>query len=324
MNHKILPYVCLTVFLTTSITLAGPTTNRKASFLPQWMPQSQFAGYYVAYEKGIYKKYGLDITIMQGGPDSPPGRMLKNGAVDFTTMWLSSAIKENESGPKIVNIAQMVQKSALILIAKKSSGIKTPKDINNKKVGLWDGVFKIQPSAFFKKFGLKVKIVPQSYSVNLFLRGGVDVASAMWYNEYHTILNSGYEPEELTTFFYYNYGLNFPEDGIYTRRDFFEKNPELCRDFVRASLEGWQYAFEHPEETIGIMLKYMKAAHIPANRAHQKWMLDRMEDLMTDGISARPVGRLSESGYTNVLNLLQESGLINSSSQFKDFYHVCE
>lgn len=323
MKYKILLYACVLVFITTFLA-SEETTLKKVSFLPQWAPQSQFAGYYVAYEKGIYKKYGLDITIIQGGPDSPPARMLEDGSVDFTTLWLSSAIRENSRGAKIVNIAQIMQKSALMLIAKKSSGICKPEDINNKKVSLWGDIFRIQPLAFFKKFDLTVTIIPQSYSVDMFLRDGVDVTSAMWYNEYHTILNSGYDPEDLTTFFYYDYGLNFPEDGIYVNEDYFEKNPELCRSFVRASLEGWQYAFDHPEEALDIILKYMELAHLPANRAHQKWMLEKMKDLMMIGNSTKLSGRLSESDYIHVSNCLKENGFINSISEFNDFYKDCQ
>ncbi|MCK9554391.1 ABC transporter substrate-binding protein [bacterium] len=322
MKRKILLCICALFFAATPLSSAE-TTFQKASFLPQWSPQAQFAGYYVAYEKGIYKKYGLDIAIIQGGPDSQPARMLEDGSVDFVTLWLSSAIRENDRGAEMVNIAQMMQKSALMLIAKKSSGIYKPEDINNRKVSLWGDIFRIQPLEFFRKFDLTVNVIPQSYSVNLFLRDGVDVVSAMWYNEYHTILNSGYDAGELTTFFYYDYGLNFPEDGVYTDKDYFEKNPQMCRSFVKASLEGWQYAFEHQEEALDIIVKYMEAAHIPANRAHQKWMLERMKDLMTDGNSAKPSGLLSESDYIYVSDCLRESGLIKSVPEFSDFYKDC-
>jgi len=322
MKFKIVFNVCV-LFFAASLLPAEQSNLKKVSFLPQWAPQAQFAGYYVAYEKGIYKKYGIDINILQGGPDSPPDKMLIEGACDFTTLWLSSAIKENGQGKKIVNIAQMMQRSALMLIAKKSSGIEKPEDINNKKVSLWNDVFQVQPRAFFKKYDLNVTVIPQTYSINLFLRGGVDVVSAMWYNEYHTIMNYGYNPDELTAFFYYDYGLNFPEDGIYVKGEYFRKNPEVCRLFVKASLEGWQYAFTHEDEALDIVLKYMEKAHVPANRVHQKWMLERMKDLMTDGNAAMPSGKLSEKDYLYVANCMKEIGLVNSAPEFKDFYKEC-
>jgi NitT/TauT family transport system substrate-binding protein len=296
---------------------------KQVSFVSLWLPQAQFAGYYVALEKGIYKKYGLEVTIIDGGPDHPPFKLLEEGKVDFSVMWLSTGIEKKSQGVPLVNIAQIVQKSGLMLVAKKSSGIKSPEDLNNKKVGLWDADFEIQPRAFFKKYNLKVKVVPQSYTVNLFLRDGVDVASAMWYNEYHTIINSGYDPGELTTFFFYDYGLNAPEDGIYTLEKTVINDPATCRAFVKASLEGWRYAFENTDETVDIVLKYMEKAHLPANRVHQKWMLERMRDLVSVNGTYDDMGSLSADDYHKVGESLQENGLIKEIPGFAKFYENC-
>ena len=318
---KIRILLCIVLFFKATSAIAGEMILKKASFIPQWAPQAQFAGYYVAYERGIYKKYGIDLTIIPGGPDRPSSDFLEAGKADFATLWLSSAIQKRAHGIRLVNIAQMMQRSALMLVAKKSSGIKAPQDINGKKVGLWGPIFQIQPRAFFKKYHLKVKIIPQSYSVNLFLRDGVDVASAMWYNEYHIILNSGLNPDELTTFFFHEHELNFPEDGIYTLEDTFQKDPDLCRAFVKASIEGWLYAFAHPEEALDIILKYMAKAHISANRVHQRWMLERMEDLiLPHDIS---IGRLLPEDYNRVAQGLKENSLIKEISDFKSFYRKC-
>jgi NitT/TauT family transport system substrate-binding protein len=293
------------------------------SFIPQWVPQAQFAGYYVAYEKGIYKKYGLDVAIINGGPHHKPSDFLESRRADFATFWLATGIQRRARGIPYVNIAQIIQKSALMLVAKKSSGIVRPEDINNKRVGLWGEIFQIQPLAFFKKYNLHVKVVPQSLSVNLFLRGGVDVTSAMWYNEYHTILNSGYNPEELTTFFFRDYGLNFPEDGIYMLEERFKKNPSIAYAFAKASMEGWAYAFDHPDEALDIILKYMEESYIPANRMHQRWMLSRMRDLILVNEKEGCVGRLNAKDYYRVARILKESGIINRIPEFTDFYKDC-
>ena len=223
----------------------------------------------------------------------------------------------------VVNIAQMVRRSALMLVAKKSSGISTPLDLNGKKVGLWEPVFQIQPMAFIEKYGLEVKTVRQSYSVNLFLRGGVDVASAMWYNEYHTILNAGFNPDELVTFFFYDHDLNFPEDGIYVLEDTYNQDPELCRNFVAASLEGWKYAFAHPEETIDLVMKNLEDEHIPATRVHQKWMLERMQDLMNPPGEIFVHGELKYEDFARVAYSLKDFGLINSVPDYNSFYRKC-
>jgi len=302
---------------------SAEVTFKKATFIPQWSPQGQFAGYYVAYEKGIYKKYGIDLTILKGGPDSPPGEYLEKGKADFATIWLSTAIQKRSEGIKLVNIGQVVQRSAMMLVAKKARGINKPRDINGKKVGLWGEEYQIQPRAFFKKYNLKVKTIPQSFSVNLFLRDGVDVASATWYNEYHTIINSGIDPEELTTFFFYDYDLNFPEDGIYTLEKNFKKDPSLCCAFTRASIEGWLYAFDHPDEALEIVLKYMSSAKIPANKIHQKYMLGKMKDIIIPEDAGIPVGMLLKSDFLRVAEEMRVNGFIKEIPEFESFYGKC-
>lgn len=317
--------ICFLSFLLlfTGGVLASEKVLRKVSFIPQWVPQAQFAGYYMAKEQGIYEKHGIDLTIIPGGPERQPSDLLKNHNADFASMWLCSGIQMRAEGTHVVNIAQMMQRSALMLVAKKSSGIKTPRDMNGKKVGLWGPIFQIQPRAFFKKYNLQVKVVRQSYSVNLFLRGGVDVASAMWYNEYHTILNSGLNPDELATFFFHEHGLNFPEDGIYTLEDIFNKDPELCKAFVTASIEGWRYAFAHPELALDIVLENLKREHIPARRVHQKWMLERMKDLILPSDLHLPMGILLIEDYHRVAKTLKATGFIKEIPEFTSFYRKC-
>lgn len=297
---------------------------KNVSFVPQWSPQAQFAGYYVAFEKGIYRKYGLNLNMMTGGPYRVPVELLEKGEADFGTMWLSTAIQKRSQGVKLVNISQIVQRSALMLVAKKERGIRKPEDMNGKKVGLWRDEFRLQPLAFFKKFDLHVKIIPQSYSVNLFLRGGVDVASAMWYNEYHTIISAGVNPDELTSFFFHEYGLNFPEDGIYTLEKTLAKDPAVACNFAKASIEGWLYAFKHPEEALDIILKYMAMANVPANRIHQRWMLNRMRDLiLPEDDKNITIGDLNKQDYLRVAGELKRSGLIDRVPDYNDFCKEC-
>jgi NitT/TauT family transport system substrate-binding protein len=296
---------------------------KKATLIPQWVPQAQFAGYYVAQALGIYKKHGIDLDIMTGGPERPSSVFLKDGKADFATLWLSTAITLRDQGVPLVNIAQTMQRSALMLVAKKSSGIRKPEDMQGKKVGLWGPIFQVQPKAFFNKFNLDVKIVRQSFSIDLFLRDGVDVASAMWYNEYHTILNSGLNRDELTPFFFHQYGLNFPEDGLYALEETYHRDPDLCRAFVKASLEGWGYAFAHAEETLDIIMKNLKQAHVPATRVHQRWMLVRMKDLMLPEGGQTPLGTLSHQDYVHVAQGLKENRLIQHIPDFSDFYRKC-
>ncbi|MBI4794636.1 MAG: ABC transporter substrate-binding protein [Deltaproteobacteria bacterium] len=322
--RRILSIILMGLLLAAPFSVAQAADGNTVSFIPQWAPQSQFAGYYVAYEKGFYRNRGLKVNILKGGPDFPPSELLHSGRADFGTMFLTTAIVKRAKGYQFVNIGQIVQRSALMLVAKKSSGIKNPADINGKKVALWGEEFQIQPRAFFQQHHLNVRILHQGTTMNLFLRGGVEVASAMWYNEYYRIIQAGIDPEELTTFLLSDYGLKFPEDGIYCLESTYKKDPGKCVNFVQASLEGWKYAFAHPDEALDIVMKYVNAAHLPTNRVQQKWMLERMQDIIQPPGTAVPMGCLQEETYNQVARELKNYGLIENIPDFRQFYRDCE
>jgi NitT/TauT family transport system substrate-binding protein len=296
---------------------AAQVSLRRASFIPLWLPQAQFAGYYVALERGMYRQHGIDLTIRAGGPDHPVSKALQDGLADFGTLWLSTGIRLRAEGVPIVNAAQVVQRSSVMLVAKKSSGIVRPSDLNGKKVGVWEGDFRLPPLAFFHQYHLDVRIVPQASTINLFLRDGVSAATVMWYNEYHTILDSGINPDELTTFFFRDHNLNFPEDGIYCRTDV---ERSLCEAFAQASLEGWQYAFAHPEEALDIVLAYTARSHLPTSRTHQRWMLMHMRDAIVPKDGAAQLGVLRPQDYAHVAQVLQDNGWIDHIPDFAAFY----
>jgi NitT/TauT family transport system substrate-binding protein len=293
---------------------------KKVTFVPHWVPQAQFAGYYVANDLGFYKKYGIDLTIITGGPKVSSSSLLEREKVDFALMWLSNAIQLRARNIKVVNIAQMVNRSALMLISKKSSGIKTPQDMNGKKVGIWGGDFQIQPLAFFKKYNINAKTIMQGNSINLFFFDGIDVTSAMWYNEYHSIINSGIDKDELNTFFFADYGLNFPEEGIYCSEKFYNENPELCRKFLEATYEGWKYAFEHPDEAVELILKHIRKENLPINKSHQSWMLARMKDLIFPSSNTNDFEMLQMDNYLLVAKQLYENKLIDHIPSYYEVY----
>ena len=323
------PHARRLLLLVGMVLLSGTLALKAASddtkpvvFVPQWEPQAQFAGYYVAVEKGFYARYGLKVTVLRGGPEQPIGRLLQEGQADFATTFLTSALEMRcRDGLALVNIAQIVQRSSLLLVARKSSGIRSPADLRGKTVSLWPD-FAVQPKALFRKFGVEPRVLTQSATINLFLRGAVDAASGMWYNEYHMLINSGLEAQDLTVFFYDQFGLNFPEDGIYCLTPTLKQHPDHCRRFVQASLAGWQYTFKHPEEALDIVMRQVTAANRPTNRVHQRWMLNRMQDIIQPP-GALPMGTLTEADYLRVARELKDAGQINTIPAWNEFYENC-
>ncbi|MCF8366771.1 MAG: ABC transporter substrate-binding protein [Bacteroidales bacterium] len=301
-----------------TFTVENENGLKQVTLLPYWVANAQFAGYYMAVEKGFYQKYSIQLQIIPYQPFITPNDLIKDGTVDFAVLWLVNAIELRASGTEIVNIAQPSTRSSLMLITKKSSEINTLEQMNGKKAGIWSG-FDLQPKALFNKYHLDVKIIPIGSSNNLFLMDGVDITIANWFDEYHSLLNNGLDSTEINTFFFADYGLNFLEDGIYCSAEKLAGDPELCADFVRATFEGWTYAFDHPDESIDLVVEHAQQANLPVNRVHQKWMLDRYRDLYLK--KDKPFNTsLSSQDYQSIGRIMKESGLIRQIPPFEEFY----
>jgi len=296
---------------------------KKVTLCLQWLPQAQFAGYYAARDTGIYSRYGLDVTIINGGPTSASSKALEEKKADFCTMFLSTALTLKENGLPSVNIAQFSKKSSIVFVAKKSSNIKQISDLNGKKIGLWISDSRTIPNAFIQLHKINAAIIDITSSPDIFLYDGIDAINAMRYHEYYDMISAGLEPSELTTFPLSDNGFDIMEDGLYCLSDTFSRDPKLCSDFVKASIEGWKYAFENRENAVGIVLNYAKAAHQRANLAGQRYMLDRMfENFCPDG-GTEAIGRFAEEEYKKASALLISAGIIKSAPEYKDFIKNC-
>ena len=299
---------------------AAEQKNDAVSLLLQWTPQAQFAGYLMALEKGFYREHGIDLTIIPGDPDIIVSNELASGKVDFGTMFLATALERRDAGMELVNIGQFIHHSALMLIARADSGINTIQDLDGKKVSLWANEFQIQPRLLFQQAGIKVHIILQAQSMELFLRGAVSATSAMWYNEYHTILSSGWREDELHPFFFKDTEYDFPEDGIYCLEKTLQQHPEAARALLEGTLQGWRYAFAHEEETLDVVSRYMTEAKLPLSRIHQRWMLNRMRDILLKGQAIAENGILNKERFDRVVDNLLEAGTIRHPVVYSDFY----
>jgi len=291
---------------------------RKVRLLPYWVTTAQFGGYYVGIEKGIFRKHGIDLEILPFDPFVPTRNEIESGRADFALLWLVNAIELRSGGVDIVNIAQLSYRSSLMLLAKKSSGIRKLADLNGRTAGIWSG-YELQPRALFSKYNLDVKMIPIGSTNTLFLLDGVDAINANWFDEYHSILNNGYDSTDLVRFFFADYGLNFLEDGIYCLSQKVRSDPQLCVDFVEAALESWNYAFSHPDETIDIVIRIIRKEKRPVNRSHQEWMLSKYQELYIPRGKQAINTLLLQKDYINILSIMLESRLISNKVPYAAF-----
>lgn len=304
----------LTVIL---VVLCGAAQAGTQRLVLHWLPQAQFAGVLMAEEKGFYARRGVDLSIVPGGPDVNVSRHLAEGRAEFATMFLSTALERRAAGMDLVHIGQIVHQSALMLVARKDSGIRALNDLQGRRVGMWGPDFQIQPRALFKRLGIEVEVVEQAPSMDLFMRGGLDAVSAMWYNEYHTLMSYGLDEKDMTAFFFRDLDLNFPEDGLYCLRATYERDPAAARAVGQATLEGWAYVFAHPEEALELVVRRMKEHRVRANRAHQRWMLARMQDIILAG--GAPRLNLDRPDFEAAAAALVGQGFISDPPGYADF-----
>lgn len=275
-------------------------------FAPHWIPQAQFAGYYVALDQGFYSDAGLKVKIIHPSSDVSSFDYLKSGKAHLVSSFLLDGIKQRVQGVPLVNVGQFSQHSALMMVARTGKGIERPEDLEGKKLGIWSQGFDDIPLTFLKERKIEPVIVRILNTVNLFLMGGIDAMVVMHYNEYDQIINSGINEDELVPFFFANYGFDIPEDGIYCLETTRNTRPDEIARFVQATMKGWEYAAQHKEYCIDLVVEEMRKAHLPNNKAHQRWMLDRMLELIAPGDKQVEKGKLLESDFQRALQLIEK------------------
>ena len=284
---------------------------RKASLTLQWYPQTQFAGYYMALAKGFYQRRGIDLTLRRGGADVDGPRDLKEGRTQFVTLFLTGALAFRSPELPLVNVGQIVNRGNVLIVAKKKSRILKVEDLNGRRMSLWGDHFS---GAYKQLFGARKVwpvVVPQFFSVELFLRGAVDACSAMSYNEYQRILQAGWRPEELTVISLRDQGCDFPEDGIYCLESTWKKDPGLCRDLLEASLEGWRYAAAHPDEAVALLeAEADKAGYTVNSMLLRRMLLTILPSIFPSGKDRWTPGRLSREDYERTVSMMAEVYLL--------------
>lgn len=285
----------------------GAQAQDKLTLQLKWVTQAQFAGYYVAKDKGFYKDAGLDVTIKAGGPDINPSQVIAGGGADVIVDWMPSALATREKGVPIVNIAQVFQRSGMQLTCRKDSGISKPADFKGKTLGVWFYGNEYPFLSWMDKLGYKttggadgVKVLKQGFNVDPLLQKQADCVSTMTYNEYWQLIDAGMKPEQLVVFKYEDQGVATLEDGLYaTEKSLADpKMVDKLGRFVKASLKGWDYAVKHQAEAVKIVLKNDASGAQTAK--HQTRMMSEAAKLVEGG----KLGQLDPKAYERTVATL--------------------
>ena len=276
----------------------------------KWVTQAQFAGYYVALDKGFYKEEGLNVTIKPGGPDIAPAQVIAGGGADVVLDWLPSALASREKGLDLVNIAQPFKSSGMMLTCRKDAGISSPVDFADKTLGVWFYGNEYPFLSWMSKLGLKtdgsaggVTVLKQGFNVDPILQGQAACVSTMSYNEYWQVIDAGLTEDDLIVFKYEDEGVSTLEDGMYVLGENLKDDAfkEKMVRFVRASMKGWKYAEGNVNEAADIVLD--NDASGAQTEKHQRRMMSEIAKL-----TAGSNGALDANDYERTVQSLLNGG----------------
>lgn len=282
---------------------------------PNWSSQAQFAGYYIAQEKGFYKDEGIDLRIVHPFPSQGIEERIHNKEIDAFVLPLAQAMELRSQGIPLVNILQTSMNSAIMLISRLGGN---PLEMKGAKTIMWRGGFGQIPYCFSAKEGLDYKWIEASTSTNIFVSGAVDITLAMSYNEYYQILQTGIITPDKGIFRFSENGYNIQEDGVWVKKETYDRDPEAAQKFARASRKGWEWAVANPEEALDIVMAYVKKYRIPTNRVLQKLMLEEILRLQVNKDSGRRDFSLRPDMVGKASSILKEGGLIDRDVTYEE------
>jgi NitT/TauT family transport system substrate-binding protein len=304
-----------TILLAGALALGAATAATaqadKVTIQLKWVTQAQFAGYYVAKDKGFYKEAGLDVTIKPGGPDIAPPQVIAGGGADVIVDWMPSALAAREKGVPLVNVAQPFKRSGMMLTCRAETNIKQPTDLKGRTLGVWFSGNEYPFLAWMAKLGYRtdgspngVKVLKQGFNVDPLIQKQADCISTMTYNEYWQVIDAGFKPEQLVVFKYEDQGVATLEDGLYVLQDKLKDPAFVSRmaKFVSASMKGWDYARQNPDEAAAIVLD--NDATGAQTEKHQKRMMGEIAKLLDQAGK----GRLDPADYERTVATLLASG----------------
>ena len=295
-------------FIIYHLSFSHAVAQEKFIFTPQWTAQAQFAGYYVAQEKGFYKEAGINVEIVHPSVTQPAMRRVQNNESHATTLQLAQALDIMDYGVPLVNILQTSMNNGLVIVSRKN---KNPLQQKGEKVGIWSAGFGQIAICMSMKEGLNYQWVPFASNVNLFVSGAIDATLAMSYNEYYQLLQTGITLNESNVYRFCDHGYNIQEDGVYMTRSYYESHREQARRFAAASKKGWEWAAAHPKETLDIVMSYVQKEHIATNRILQKLMLDEILRLQVNRETGKREFRLRPDMVKQANTLMYENNMLS-------------
>ena len=284
-------------------------------FQPSWSAQAQFAGYYIAKEKGFYEEAGLDVDIVHPFATQSAEERVAAGDADAYALPLMEAMELRSKGHPLINIHQSSMNCSAMMISRFGDD---PSKMKGAKVLVWRAGYAQIARCFSAIKGLDYNWVEAAASLNIFVSGAIDITLAKGFNEYYQILQSGLVKEDSEGIYRFaENGYNIQEDGVWMREDSYRKDPQSAKAFAEATKKGWEWVAANPNDALDIVMAYVRRFKLPSNRVLQKLMLEEVLSLQKDPDSGEREFRLRPDMVSEASALMKEGGIITEDITYE-------
>lgn len=276
----------------------------------KWVHQAQFAGFYMAREKGYFAEENIEVNFIPGGLNVNNSASLLSGEADFSVVSPELVLlkRQTERAP-ITTIGAIYRRSAVVYVAMAESGIRHPADFVGKTAAVISraessGEFEYQFNAMLKRQGIdvsQVNMVPYDPSYAGFYSGHTDITAAYYTSGVIHIRNKGHK---INLIWPTDYGIHFYSDIIITTEQMIERKPELVERFLRASLKGWRQAVADQKTAVDVTMKYAKIK----DRQLQKSMMASLIPLVHTG--KEPIGWMRDEIWKQTHRVMVEEKIL--------------
>ena len=307
-------YVCrgLALMLMLLYPLSAAATD-KVRLQLKWQHQFQFAGYYAALAQGYYQAAGLDVEIIPCRPGEDAVQKVLQGKAEFG-VGSTELLLLREQGAPLVVLAVIFQHSPLVFMTLKRSGLQSIHDLVGRRIMIEPGSSELY--AYLREEGIsadKFTLLPHGFDTKDLLAGNVDALSAYVTDEPFELRKAGqdyvlYSPRAA--------GIDFYGDNLFTTESLLKLKPKMVKAFRAASLKGWEYAMQHPEELVQLIYSRYSQRH---SIEHLRFEAAQMAPLLQAALVE--IGHMNLGRWQHIAKTYTNLGMLKPDFNFTGFLY---
>jgi ABC-type nitrate/sulfonate/bicarbonate transport system substrate-binding protein len=283
-----------------------------------WILNVQAAGYVMALEKGFYEDAGLTVEIVPGGPGMSSTALVASGANTFGTNDVNGIILGANQGMDLVMVAACFQRHPAGVITVEASGIREPADLAGKTLAYTEGGPWTLTQAMLARAGVSLDDINLvvSPSTELLINGNVDAKTGFTVNEPIAVELAGLPTHLIVPA---DWGIQTYAEVIFTTRSVLEADPEMVRNFVAASIRGYEYAYANPEETVEVVTRINNQLD-PVQQTEQ--LRRQVDYVFTEDTEAAGVCTMDPAVIADTMDILVEFAGLETDLDVASLYSL--